>query len=64
VIRFEPLAVRDLPLLRERLERDHVRRWWRDPIEDEKVGFRPVREVEEDGVPHRLLRLDRPARVA
>jgi aminoglycoside 6'-N-acetyltransferase len=169
VIRFEPLAVRDLPLLREWLEREHVRRWWRDPIEDamaeyaasaeasapgehylivvddrpvgmaqtylvsnypewdeivqagpgvagldlfigeadsigrglgprvltevvqcvvfadpsttacvatveetnrrslrafEKAGFRPVREVEEDGVPHRLLRLDRPARGA
>ncbi|HEX3268154.1 MAG TPA: GNAT family N-acetyltransferase [Gaiellaceae bacterium] len=162
--RFEPLTVRDLPLLREWLEREHVRRWWRDPIEDamaeyaasaersaptehylivvddrrvgmaqtylvsdypewdaivqvgpgvagvdlfigetdaigrglgprvltefvqsvvfadpettacvatveeansrslrafEKAGFRPVREVEEDGVPHRLLRLDR-----
>jgi aminoglycoside 6'-N-acetyltransferase len=169
VIRFEPLAVRDLPLLREWLEREHVRRWWRVPIEDamaeyatsaegsaptenylivaddrpvglaqtylvsdypeweaivhvgpgvagvdlfigdsdaigrglgprvltefvesvvfadpatiacvatveeanrrslrafEKAGFRPVREVEEDGVPHRLLRLDRPARAA
>jgi hypothetical protein len=46
------------------LERKHVRRWWRDPIEDEQVGFQPVREVEEDDVPHRPLRLDRPARGA
>jgi aminoglycoside 6'-N-acetyltransferase len=30
----------------------------------EKAGFRQVREVEEDGLPHRLLRLDRPARGA
>jgi hypothetical protein len=64
VIRFEPLAVRDLPLLGEWLERERVRRWWRDPIEDEQAGFRAVRAAEEDGVPHRLLRLDRAARGA
>ena len=27
----------------------------------EKAGFRHVRDVEEDGLPHRLMRLDRPA---
>jgi len=32
------------------------RRSWRA---FEKAGFRHVRDVEEDGVPHRLLRLDR-----
>jgi aminoglycoside 6'-N-acetyltransferase len=30
VIAFEPLAADDLPLLREWLGREHVRRWWRD----------------------------------
>ena len=34
------------------------RRSWRA---FEKAGFRHVREVEEDGLPHRLMRLDRPA---
>jgi aminoglycoside 6'-N-acetyltransferase len=28
----------------------------------EKAGFRRVRDVEEDGLPHRLMRLDRPDR--
>jgi RimJ/RimL family protein N-acetyltransferase len=32
------------------------RRSWRA---FEKAGFRHIRDVEEDGVPHRLLRLDR-----
>jgi aminoglycoside 6'-N-acetyltransferase len=34
VIEFEPLRHEDLPLLREWLGREHVRRWWRDPIEE------------------------------
>ena len=34
------------------------RRSWRA---FEKAGFRQVRDVEEDGLPHRLMRLDRPA---
>jgi len=34
------------------------RRSWRA---FEKAGFRHVRGVEEDGLPHRLMRLDRPA---
>ena len=32
------------------------RRSWRA---FEKAGFRYVRDVEEDGLPHRLMRLDR-----
>jgi aminoglycoside 6'-N-acetyltransferase len=135
VIEFRPLEQTDLPLLREWLEREHVRRWWREPIGEElahelsgryvivvdgrpagmiqtyegevdlligeeeltgrglgpriltrfvdelagrdivfahveegnrrswrafeKAGFRHVRDVEEDGLPHRLMRLDR-----
>jgi aminoglycoside 6'-N-acetyltransferase len=31
VIDFEPLRREHLPLLRDWLERDHVRRWWREP---------------------------------
>jgi aminoglycoside 6'-N-acetyltransferase len=34
------------------------RRSWRA---FEKAGFRHVRDVEEDGLPHRVMRLDRPA---
>lgn len=30
MIAFEPLRTDDLPLLREWLGREHVRRWWRD----------------------------------
>jgi aminoglycoside 6'-N-acetyltransferase len=34
VIEFRPLGEEDLPLLRDWLRRDHVRLWWRDPIEE------------------------------
>jgi aminoglycoside 6'-N-acetyltransferase len=34
VIEFQPLREDDLPLVRAWLEREHVRRWWRDPIEE------------------------------
>jgi aminoglycoside 6'-N-acetyltransferase len=34
VIAFEPLRKDDLPLVRDWLEREHVRRWWRDPIDE------------------------------
>jgi aminoglycoside 6'-N-acetyltransferase len=37
------------------------RRSWRA---FEKAGFRHVRDVEEEGLPHRLMRLDRPGRDA
>jgi aminoglycoside 6'-N-acetyltransferase len=35
VIEFRPFDESDLPLLRTWLEREHVRRWWREPIEYE-----------------------------
>lgn len=35
MIEFRPLADSDLPLLRTWLEREHVRLWWREPIEYE-----------------------------
>jgi RimJ/RimL family protein N-acetyltransferase len=35
VIEFRPLAESDLELLRDWLGREHVRRWWREPIEEE-----------------------------
>jgi aminoglycoside 6'-N-acetyltransferase len=34
VIEFQPLREDDLPLVRAWLGREHVRRWWRDPIEE------------------------------
>jgi len=34
VIEFEPLRHEHLPLLRGWLEREHVRRWWRDSLDD------------------------------
>jgi aminoglycoside 6'-N-acetyltransferase len=40
VIAFRPLAESDLSLVAEWLGREYVRRWWREPIEDEIAGFR------------------------
>jgi hypothetical protein len=34
VIEFEPLREQDLALVRDWLGREHVSRWWRDPIEE------------------------------
>lgn len=34
MIAFEPLRHEDLPMLREWLEREHVRRWWRDDLDE------------------------------
>jgi aminoglycoside 6'-N-acetyltransferase len=34
MIAFEPLRKDDLPLVRDWLEREHVRRWWRDSLDD------------------------------
>jgi aminoglycoside 6'-N-acetyltransferase len=45
VIEFAPLTEDDLPLLREWLEREHVRLWWREPIEDELTQDRSGRYV-------------------
>jgi aminoglycoside 6'-N-acetyltransferase len=48
-IAFRPLHERDLPLLHEWLQRDHVRRWWRDTgTLDETVGrYTPALRGEE-----------------
>lgn len=35
MIEFRPIAESDLPHLREWLEREHVSRWWREPVEYE-----------------------------
>ena len=35
MIEFRPFDAADLPLLRLWLEREHVRLWWREPIEHE-----------------------------
>src|SRR5207244_12128005 len=34
VVAFRPVREGALPLVRAWLEREHVRRWWRDPIEE------------------------------
>jgi aminoglycoside 6'-N-acetyltransferase len=34
VIEFQPLRKDDLPLVRDWLEREHVRRWWRDSLDE------------------------------
>jgi aminoglycoside 6'-N-acetyltransferase len=34
VIEFQPLREDDLTLVRDWVGREHVRRWWRDPIEE------------------------------
>jgi aminoglycoside 6'-N-acetyltransferase len=34
VIEFQPLRKDDLPLLRDWLERPHVREWWRDSLDE------------------------------
>jgi aminoglycoside 6'-N-acetyltransferase len=47
VIEFRPLGEEDLPLLRDWLRRDHVRLWWRDPIEEAVEGCRVAIEGRE-----------------
>jgi aminoglycoside 6'-N-acetyltransferase len=42
LIEFRPLTEGDLPLLRDWLAREHVARWWREPIEDELASSRAV----------------------
>ena len=40
MIAFEPLRDEHLPLLRDWLGREHVRRWWRDEIEESIANYR------------------------
>ena len=49
MIEFRPLRTDDLPLLRAWFERDHVRRWWRDPI-DEAMAKRLRRDATDEYV--------------
>ncbi len=59
MIEFEPLRKEHLSLVREWLARPHIRPWWRDSIDESiKAGSTYVRDVEEEGRPHRLMRLD------
>jgi aminoglycoside 6'-N-acetyltransferase len=39
VIEFQPLRKDDLPLVRDWLGRDHVRRWWRDSIDESMTDY-------------------------
>ena len=80
MIEFRPLAEDDLAQLEEWLNRPHVRRWWRDDIDESLTEYRAAiegrepdrslhrgdrrggadrRDVEEEGVPCRLMRYDR-----
>jgi aminoglycoside 6'-N-acetyltransferase len=40
VIGFEPLRKEDLPLVREWLGREHVRRWWRDDLAESLAEYK------------------------
>jgi aminoglycoside 6'-N-acetyltransferase len=57
VIEFRPLAVGDLELLREWLGREHVARWWSEPIENELAGYRAALDGR-DPTDHYLITLD------
>ena len=60
MIEFRPLREDDLPLLRDWLGREHVRRWWRDPV-DEAIDKRR-RGIEEGRTEQYLIVVDgRPA---
>jgi len=60
VIEFRPLREDDLPLVRAWLEREHVRRWWRGPI-DEAIDKRR-QGIEEGRTDQYLIVVDgRPA---
>ena len=55
---FEPLRHEHLPLLREWLERDHVRRWWRDSLDDSIAEY--VKAIDGlDPSDHHLIVVDR-----
>jgi aminoglycoside 6'-N-acetyltransferase len=40
VIEFRPLTEDDLPLVEQWLRREHVARWWRDPIPEALAEYR------------------------
>ncbi|HKP19461.1 MAG TPA: GNAT family N-acetyltransferase [Gaiellaceae bacterium] len=57
MIAFEPLAEADLPLIETWLRREHVARWWRDPLEVAVEKRRAAIEGRRD-VDHYLIVLD------
>ena len=57
MIEFRPLAAGDLPLLGDWLEREHVQRWWNEPIEHELAECRAAIEGREP-TDHYLIVLD------
>jgi aminoglycoside 6'-N-acetyltransferase len=57
VIEFRPLAEDDLPLIEDWLRREHVARWWRDPLEVALDKRRAAIEGRRD-VDHFLILLD------
>jgi aminoglycoside 6'-N-acetyltransferase len=57
VIEFRPLELSDLELVREWLGREHVRRWWRDPIEQDIAEITAALEGREP-VEYRLIVVD------
>jgi RimJ/RimL family protein N-acetyltransferase len=61
VIEFRPLSEADLPLLEGWLRREHVARWWRDPIEEELAGARAMIEGRERTDQYLIVLDGRPA---
>jgi aminoglycoside 6'-N-acetyltransferase len=57
VIEFRPLTPSELPLVRDWLSREHVRRWWRDSIEESLAEYRAAIEGR-DPTDHYLIVLD------
>jgi aminoglycoside 6'-N-acetyltransferase len=60
VIGFRALHPDDLPLVREWLGREHVRRWWRDPVERDIAEITEALEGREPTEYYAILRDDRP----
>ena len=57
MIEFRPLTEDDLPLVRDWLQREHVRPWWRDSIEESIAECRGTIEGREP-TDHYLIVLD------
>ena len=60
MIGFRALQPDDLPLVREWLGREHVRRWWRDPVERDIAEITEALEGREPTEYYAILRDDRP----
>jgi aminoglycoside 6'-N-acetyltransferase len=60
VIEFRPLREDDLPLLRDWLEREHVRRWWRDDLEESLREYERALEGLDPSDHYLIIQDDRP----